>query len=569
MSTYRDIVKRKPVKPKPIQLPSLASLKSNGPESCTRILKRSVAVISSDDMQKAIEYGIDWAELASGRPINELIKASVESKPVIQTMLSPTEDPSYISDCGSGSGSIPTVQLPDFTVRSNETPTISAEPQTDVCESKVLSPPVTPKLSTETQTENHSAEQESIETQTENHRTQQESTETQTDIHNLDSICFKIISEIVKLKYPSLIDIETIIIRHVYNLDYSENSKIRNKVSRFIHAAKILPRGVCEPLYHTKIENGCKKVIYRASYSCPPNIGRTYISQINRKNCHFVTTETESPVVLNRVLSSHTIQTYSSLQNQATMNQTYKEVVLERDTFASETTRIPLKDLTYSNSLFTRFHGKAYKKWCNLDAKCNKLMFDSSEFNAEESLQWILYINGVKKGVYASEKNAKDDGKKIVSDMQFPYAISVFQIPSSVFEITDYNEQPVEESPVEEPPVEEPPVEEPPVEEPPVEEPPVEEPPVEEPPVEEPPVEEPPIDHKQPIQINNISDTSVEFINNVIGSIENNMYIQNRAIYELSDKVFEIYGLLTTEPEQKGFWSELFDMLGCPRRRRN
>jgi hypothetical protein len=549
MPSYRDIVKRQPTRPKPVQLPSIAASQANGTATYSRILKKpNAAIVTTEDMQKAIELGIDWGDLVSGTPIEELIAAKqkvitpIQPKPTLQTLTSPTEDPSLVSASNSDSSSIPKLELPqnfeEESKHQNNVPSHqhSVDIQTEVVQIY--------QQSIDTQTETIPIYQQCADTQTDVQEISQIAIETQTDIPetipDMETLYYTIISDILAIKYPTVCDIENAVFKNVRNIEYSDLCKLQNKVRSFIRKANILPRGVCEPLCRIKIENGCKKVIYRSSSSCPPNLGRTYISRVNRKNCYFVTTESELPPVLTRVPSNHTIQTYSSQLDMPSMNQTYEQAVQDRDTLASEITRIPLKNLKYNTSLFTRFHGKAYKKWFNLDGKCNKLMFETTQFTAKDSLLWILYINGESKGLYSSEKKAKEEGTRMVSEMNFPFSVSVFQIPKieeeeNVFEIGDYEE-------------------------------------------EAPAQEEAPVQEESSEESSEQSEKSQSgnFMNDLILSIENHIYTQNRAIYELSDNINQIRRLLEEQHEENkkeqesyGFWSELFEILGCPRRRKH
>jgi hypothetical protein len=112
--------------------------------------------------------------------------------------------------------------------------------------------------------------------------------------------------------------------------------------------------------------------------------------------------------------------------------ETLENVRRERDIIACENTHTSLKHLVYNKDLYKKFYSRSFQKWYILDAKCNKLAFHSTEFYDMYKDMWAIFINAQQEGIHCSEKEALEFGRSCVDAMEFPYAVSVFQIRKTI-----------------------------------------------------------------------------------------------------------------------------------------
>jgi hypothetical protein len=107
---------------------------------------------------------------------------------------------------------------------------------------------------------------------------------------------------------------------------------------------------------------------------------------------------------------------------------TAKDARLQRDRFASEATRIPVRKIKYNQALFKRFYARGYEKWCTLDHLYNKLVFQSYFYESKYKNQYAVYINGTDHGIFPTEEEAVKYGND--QEMDFPYTVNIFPTPT-------------------------------------------------------------------------------------------------------------------------------------------
>jgi hypothetical protein len=70
-----------------------------------------------------------------------------------------------------------------------------------------------------------------------------------------------------------------------------------------------------------------------------------------------------------------------------------KMLILERDRFASEASRVSMKRLEYNKELYRRFYSRAFKKWEELDEKANRCILELADFGASHAGYYVLILN--------------------------------------------------------------------------------------------------------------------------------------------------------------------------------
>jgi hypothetical protein len=108
------------------------------------------------------------------------------------------------------------------------------------------------------------------------------------------------------------------------------------------------------------------------------------------------------------------------------------QLLIKRDRFASEATRIPSRHFKYTASTHKKFQTRGFKKWCDLDFALNYADYCETFTLPHDEGKWTVYENGKSIKTTATCIEAYNWMEQYKQTQSFPFPLWVFQLHAGI-----------------------------------------------------------------------------------------------------------------------------------------